>query len=130
MPVWRFRRCPSALRSPLCSASTHNPKSDGSRHDILSASDRLSLQVQRSTINPKVPHGVILMTQYPWQRRYENVLREVTPSKMEERIVAAENAIHDRLEDSLHGRHPLDSSERNAIHVALSHLRHLKKKIA
>jgi hypothetical protein len=49
---------------------------------------------------------------------------------MKERIAAAENAIHDRLEDSLHGRHPLDSSERNAIHVALSHLRHLKKKIA
>ena len=73
---------------------------------------------------------MILMTQYLWQRRYENVLREVTPSKMKERIAAAENAIHDRLEDSLHGRHPLDSSERNAIHVALSHLRHLKKKIA
>jgi len=70
------------------------------------------------------------MKEYRWQRQYADALREVTPTKMEERIAAAENAIHDRLEDSLHGRHPLDSTERKAIHVALSHLRHLKKTIA
>jgi hypothetical protein len=70
------------------------------------------------------------MKEYRWQRQYADALREVATNKMEERIAAAENAIHDRLEDSLHGRHPLDSTERKAIHVALSHLRHLKKTIA
>jgi hypothetical protein len=41
------------------------------------------------------------MKEYRWQRQYADALREVAPSKMEERIAAAENAIHDRLEDSL-----------------------------
>lgn len=49
------------------------------------------------------------------------------PSKLKERIAIAENAIHDRLEDSLHERHPLDSTERKSIHLALSNLRHLRK---
>lgn len=71
----------------------------------------------------------MLMREYSWQKRYASALREVTPGLMEERIAAAENAIHDRLEDSLHGRHRLDSAERKAIHVALNHLRHLKKTI-
>jgi len=68
--------------------------------------------------------------QYPWQASYAAALVDVRPDRVKKRIAVAENAINDRLEDSLHGRQVLDSSERSAIMQALSHLRSLKQDIA
>jgi hypothetical protein len=52
------------------------------------------------------------------------------PDRVKKRIAAAENAINDCLEDALHGRQLLDSSERSAIMIALDHPRSLKRDIA
>ena len=68
--------------------------------------------------------------QYSWQPSYAAALVDVRPDRVKKRIAVAENAINDRLEDSLHGRQVLDSSERSAIMQALSHLRSLKQEIA
>jgi len=68
--------------------------------------------------------------QYPWQASYAAALIDVRPDRIKKRIAVAENAINDRLEDALHGRQLLGSSERSAIMLALDHLRSLKREIA
>ena len=68
--------------------------------------------------------------QYSWQASYAAALVDVRPDRVKKRIAAAENAINDRLEDVLHGRQTLDSSERSAIMQALNHLRSLKQDLA
>jgi hypothetical protein len=68
--------------------------------------------------------------QYSWQPSYAAALVDVRPDRVKKRIAAAQNAINDRLEDALHGRQLLDSTERSAIMIALDHLRSLKREIA
>jgi len=58
------------------------------------------------------------MNQYVWQPLYEAAMFETKSHVVEVRIVEAENALLDRLEDDLHGRCVLDSRERQAINNA------------
>lgn len=67
------------------------------------------------------------MSDYPWERPYAEALLEGFPDKVQQLATIAENAIHDRLEDALHGRPFIDSHERNAIKYALHHFRTLKQ---
>ena len=61
-----------------------------------------------------------------WRTFFEAALFETQPIKLAKKIDAAQDAINDRLEDSLHGRHSLDPFERQAIENALNYLRILK----
>jgi hypothetical protein len=62
-----------------------------------------------------------------WQPAYEAVLMQEGGETRNQRIDAAIHAIDDRLEDALHGRSPLDSTERLAIMDASRTLRFLKE---
>ena len=62
-----------------------------------------------------------------WQVFFEAALFETHPINLAKKIDAAQSAINDRLEDSLHGRDLLDTKERQAIENALVCLRTLKQ---
>lgn len=66
-------------------------------------------------------------TRWEWKARYDAALGENDGGRRQERMNAAKNAIVDRLEDSLHGREPLSSSERVHIEEACRKLRFLRK---
>ena len=70
------------------------------------------------------------MSEYPWERPYAEALLEGFPNNVQQLAAIAENAINDRLEDALHGRHLIDSRERSAIKYALRHLQSLKQGLA
>ena len=57
-----------------------------------------------------------------WRPLYEAALLETNPSKLPERIIAARNAIFDRIEESI--THPL-AGEQAAMDCALRALRRL-----
>jgi hypothetical protein len=60
------------------------------------------------------------MEAWKWKTYYAAALLEIEiqDGKRQQRFEAAKNAIADRLEDSLHGRLPLSSSERVQIEEA------------
>ena len=66
------------------------------------------------------------MSSYVWQPIYEAAMFETRVSAMEIRIAQAENALLDRLEDDIHGRCVLDSTERQAIENARKFLASLR----
>jgi len=70
------------------------------------------------------------MSEYPWERAYAEALLEGFPDRIQQLATVAENAINDRLEDALHGRHLIDLRERSAIKYALHHLRILRQGLA
>jgi hypothetical protein len=59
---------------------------------------------------------------WEWKSRYDDALRETDELRRQQRVDAAKHAIVDRLEDSLHGREPLDSAERVQIEEACREL--------
>jgi hypothetical protein len=66
---------------------------------------------------------------YPaWQREYQACLVEADPKKLTERMHTAEAAIFNRLQElAQDSNSPDHKAERQAIEVALAHLRVLQK---
>lgn len=62
-----------------------------------------------------------------WQTLYNDAVVELDPIQLLEKIAAAEKAIGHRLNDSLHGRNPIDAKEQQAIEDARHNLFFLKK---
>jgi hypothetical protein len=62
-----------------------------------------------------------------WESFYNDAVAELDPTKLLDKIGAAQRAIGDRLEDALHGRNPIDGDERQAIEDARYNLHFLKK---
>ena len=58
------------------------------------------------------------MNHYVWQERYEAAMLETKAALIQLRIVEAENALLDRIEDEVYGRCILDKEEREAIERA------------
>ena len=62
-----------------------------------------------------------------WQSLYYDAVAELDPTALLRRIEAAQRAIVDRLDESLHGRNPMDAIEQQAIEDARRSLYFLKK---
>jgi hypothetical protein len=62
-----------------------------------------------------------------WESFYNDAVAELDPTKLLERIAAAQRAIGDRLEDALQGRNPIDAIEQQLIEDARYNLHFLKK---
>jgi hypothetical protein len=62
-----------------------------------------------------------------WLTLYNDAVVELDPIKLLDKIEAAQKAIGDRLEDALHGRHPINGNERELIEDARRNLYFLKK---
>jgi hypothetical protein len=62
-----------------------------------------------------------------WQQLYQSAVFELDDVKIRGCILQARQAIHDRLEDSVHGRIRLNGDERIKIEDALVALRMLER---
>ena len=62
-----------------------------------------------------------------WQTLYNDAVVELDPIRLLDKIAAAEKAIGDRVNDSLHRRNPIDATEQQAIEDARHNLFFLKK---
>jgi hypothetical protein len=62
-----------------------------------------------------------------WESFYNDAVAELDPTKLLDKIGAAQRAIGDRLEDALQGRNPIDANEQQLIEDARHNLYFLKK---